>query len=110
MFEDARAVEDGAMLECDLAVVGAGAAGIALALEFVDSPLRVCLLEAGGLEIDGATRSSTGARTSACPISISRSAACANFGGTTTTGPATAFRSTTTRSKSGHGSPTAAGR
>jgi choline dehydrogenase-like flavoprotein len=37
-------------LRCDLCIAGAGAAGITLALQFVDSPLRVVVLEGGGLE------------------------------------------------------------
>ncbi len=42
-------LEDGAELEADLCIVGAGAAGIAIAREFAGSALRVLLLESGGL-------------------------------------------------------------
>lgn len=35
--------------EVDLCVIGAGAAGIAIAQAFIDTPVRVCLLESGGL-------------------------------------------------------------
>lgn len=37
---------------CDLCIVGAGPAGIALALEFADTPLKVALLESGGMRYD----------------------------------------------------------
>ena len=39
-------------LACDLCIVGAGAAGITLALRFVDTPLRVLVLEGGGLDYE----------------------------------------------------------
>jgi len=35
-------------VEADLCIIGAGAAGIAIAHSFIDSPVRVCLLESGG--------------------------------------------------------------
>jgi choline dehydrogenase-like flavoprotein len=47
---DARDVERDAALECDLCIVGAGAAGITLAREFVGTSTSVCLLESGGFD------------------------------------------------------------
>ncbi|MGH6899688.1 MAG: FAD-dependent oxidoreductase [Geminicoccaceae bacterium] len=47
---DARRIEAGAEIVADLCIVGGGAAGIALAREFVGGPLRIVLLESGGLE------------------------------------------------------------
>jgi len=38
-----------ARLDADICIVGAGAAGIAIARSFIGTPLRVCLLESGGL-------------------------------------------------------------
>jgi choline dehydrogenase-like flavoprotein len=52
MHTDARTLESGAVLEGDLCIVGAGAAGISMALEWVNSPLRVLLLEGGGFDPD----------------------------------------------------------
>jgi choline dehydrogenase-like flavoprotein len=40
----------------DICIVGAGAAGISLALQFERTPLRVCLLEAGGSSYDPLTQ------------------------------------------------------
>lgn len=48
-FVDARRLEKGAVIEADVCIVGAGAAGIALAVELADSPLSVAILESGGL-------------------------------------------------------------
>ena len=50
MHTDARTLENGAVIEGDLCIVGAGAAGISMALQFSNSPLRVLLLEGGGFE------------------------------------------------------------
>lgn len=52
MHTDARALESGTLLEGDLCVVGAGAAGISIALDWVGSGRRVLLLEAGGFSLD----------------------------------------------------------
>ena len=52
MINDAQEVEDGAILEFDLCIVGGGAAGIAIARRFIGGHHRVALLEAGGLEYD----------------------------------------------------------
>ena len=48
MILDARTLSDGQRLEADVCIVGAGAAGITLALELEGSGLDVLLLEAGG--------------------------------------------------------------
>jgi choline dehydrogenase-like flavoprotein len=47
---DSPAVD--ASRECDLCIVGAGAAGIAIALELVGSGRRVVVLESGGRDLD----------------------------------------------------------
>jgi choline dehydrogenase-like flavoprotein len=48
-FEDARRLDDGTTIAVDLCIVGAGAAGIALACACAGRPFRVLLLESGGL-------------------------------------------------------------
>jgi choline dehydrogenase-like flavoprotein len=48
MVVDARALGQGDVFETDVCVVGAGPAGITLALELARSGCRVCLLESGG--------------------------------------------------------------
>lgn len=55
MIDDLAGYGEAAQFEADLCVVGAGAAGIALARRFLGSPLRVILVESGGLEPDTET-------------------------------------------------------
>lgn len=52
MRRDAREIEDGTEIACDLAIAGAGAAGITLARALAGSNLRICVLESGGLEYE----------------------------------------------------------
>jgi choline dehydrogenase-like flavoprotein len=49
---DIGALGDPAVINVDICIVGAGAAGLTLARELVGSPARVCLLEGGGLKSD----------------------------------------------------------
>jgi choline dehydrogenase-like flavoprotein len=51
-FRDARTIESGAVLNADVCIAGAGAAGITLARALIASGVRVCLLEAGGLSVE----------------------------------------------------------
>jgi choline dehydrogenase-like flavoprotein len=53
---DARELSDGARVDTDLCIVGAGAAGIALAREWIGSRRSVVLLESGGFKPDPATQ------------------------------------------------------
>ena len=50
MFDSPSALNHGQLLECDVCIAGAGAAGITLALELDGSSLDVCLVEAGEFE------------------------------------------------------------
>ena len=52
MHTDARTLENGRLLEADLCIVGAGAAGISIAREWIGSARSVLLLEGGGFEYD----------------------------------------------------------
>lgn len=52
MFIDGRTLEDGHSIQCDVCIIGAGAAGIALAMELRNTSLDVCLVESGGLDKD----------------------------------------------------------
>jgi len=56
MFIDGRETEDKATIEADICIIGAGAAGITIAREFIGSSFKVCLLESGGLEFDEETQ------------------------------------------------------
>lgn len=53
---DALADDVPAVLDTDLCIVGAGAAGMTLAMELADAPMRILMLESGGMDIDGPTQ------------------------------------------------------
>jgi choline dehydrogenase-like flavoprotein len=57
MLDDLRRLEAGAVLETDVCVVGAGAAGIAIAHELLDTGIDVVVLESGGLRRSADTES-----------------------------------------------------
>jgi len=52
MHTDARYLDNDSLIEGDLCIVGAGAAGISMALEWMHSSAKVILLEGGGFEYD----------------------------------------------------------
>jgi len=56
MFIDALSVPTGTVIETEVCIVGAGAAGIGLAREFTNSNFRVVLLESGGTELETVTQ------------------------------------------------------
>ncbi len=56
MIYDALQLPDGTVFETDVCIIGAGAAGIAIAVELADSPVKVLLLESGGFEEEDASR------------------------------------------------------
>jgi choline dehydrogenase-like flavoprotein len=83
-IRSASRLREGERVEADVCVVGAGAAGIALALGFEKSPLSVCLIESGSFrhredsdalnELDNVGR----------PLNVSWKIRNRAFGGTTT--------------------------
>ncbi len=52
MHIDARKLGNNALIEGDICIVGAGAAGISMAMEWKNSPYKIILLEGGGFEYD----------------------------------------------------------
>jgi len=52
MFTDFRESAAPHQFDCDLCIVGAGAAGITMALRLANSRLRVCVIESGGFDFD----------------------------------------------------------
>src|SRR4051794_20755575 len=56
MLRDARELDDGHVLECDLGIIGAGAVGITVARALAGGNARVYLFESGGLEFEQATQ------------------------------------------------------
>lgn len=56
MFIDGRQVPDGTTIDTDLAIIGAGAAGITIARELIGSDISITLIESGGLDFEPETQ------------------------------------------------------
>lgn len=52
MHIDARNLPNNSIIDGDVCIVGAGAAGISIALDWMNTPYKVILLESGGFEYD----------------------------------------------------------
>jgi flavin-dependent dehydrogenase len=48
MFLDARTISEDDVLAADVCIVGAGVAGLTLAMEFKQAKFRTCIVESGG--------------------------------------------------------------
>ena len=83
MPRDARRDPPSGLLEADLCIVGAGAAGITLARALAGSPWRVLLLEAGGFEFDEADHALLAGELGGVPTFPLESSRLRLFGGTT---------------------------
>ena len=53
---DANDIPRNSTQGCDVCILGAGPAGISLAIELIGSGLDVCLLESGGFDADQRTQ------------------------------------------------------
>jgi len=56
MIIDARTIENEKVFDCDICIVGAGAAGITIARELSSSKLNIILLESGGMHKERKTQ------------------------------------------------------
>lgn len=83
MLEDARRLDAARPLECDVCIVGAGPAGIAVALELAAAGRSVCLLEAGGLGHESRSQALLAGETAGDPYPPLVETRCARFGGAT---------------------------
>ena len=52
MHIDTRNLKDQTLIEGDVCIIGAGAAGISIAMDWIDTQYKVILLESGGFEFD----------------------------------------------------------
>src|SRR5688572_14023306 len=84
MFSDARALSEGEVLETDICIVGAGAAGISLAKEFAGGLLRVLILEGGGKKFSQRHQQLNIAENTGRPYFSHEVTRRRQFGGTTT--------------------------
>jgi choline dehydrogenase-like flavoprotein len=83
MHADARLLENDTLIEGDICIVGAGAAGISMALEWSNGPNKVILLEGGGFEYDPKIQDLYAGKTTGQPYYPLMSSRLHYFGGTT---------------------------
>lgn len=83
MHVDARNLPNQSVIEGDLCIIGAGAAGISLALEWINTPYKVILLEGGGFEYDDNVQDLYAGKTTGQRYYPLKSARLHYFGGTT---------------------------
>ncbi len=83
MYIDARELDQGQHIEADICIIGAGAAGITIAREFIGTSTTVALLESGGFDIDEKTQSLYDGKNTGHPSFNLRRNRLRFFGGTT---------------------------
>jgi choline dehydrogenase-like flavoprotein len=83
MHTDARKLENNSLIEGDICIVGAGAAGISIAMEFANTPHKVILLEGGGFKYEDRMQELYAGTTSGQRYFPLRSIRLHYFGGTT---------------------------
>jgi choline dehydrogenase-like flavoprotein len=83
MILDARSIPSGTTIETEVCIVGAGAAGITLAREFIGVPFRVVLLESGGMDFDMPTQELYEGESIGGPLIPLTASRLRYFGGTT---------------------------
>jgi choline dehydrogenase-like flavoprotein len=83
MHIDARTIDDQSVIEGDICIIGAGAAGISIAMEWNNSAYKVILLEGGGFEYDDAVQELYKGEMTGLPYFPTKSSRLHMFGGTT---------------------------
>ncbi|TAG95426.1 MAG: GMC family oxidoreductase [Oscillatoriales cyanobacterium] len=80
---DARTLDNNTLIQGDLCIIGAGAAGISIACELLGTPYKVILLESGGFEYDDETQSLYEGKNIGLPYFALNQSRLRFFGGTT---------------------------
>jgi len=83
MHIDARELRDHSLIEGDVCIIGAGAAGISIALDWINTKQKVILLEGGGFEYDEKVQQLYDGKTTGQRYYPLQSARLHYFGGTT---------------------------
>lgn len=83
MHRDARKLENNSVIEGDICIVGAGTAGISIALDWLGTNKKVILLEGGGFEYDNDVQDLYAGTTSGQKYYPLKSTRLHYFGGTT---------------------------
>lgn len=83
MHIDARNLDNNTLIEGDICIIGAGAAGISMALEWINTPYKVILLEGGGFKYEAQMQDLYKGKTTGQRYYPLESARLHYFGGTT---------------------------
>lgn len=83
MHIDARQIDNNSVIEGDICIVGTGAAGLSIALEWIGTPYKVILLEGGGLEYDDQVQELYNGKLTGQPYYPMKSSRLHYFGGST---------------------------
>ena len=83
MHTDARELPANTIIEGDLCIIGAGAAGISIAMDWIGTPYKVILLEGGGFDYDDRVQELYEGKTTGQHYYPLKSARLHYFGGTT---------------------------
>ena len=83
MHKDARELDNNSIFQGDICIVGAGAAGVSMALDWLNTGYKVILLEGGGFEYDPQIQDLYGGKTTGQKYFPLQSARLHYFGGTT---------------------------
>ena len=82
MHVDARKLDNDALIEGDICIIGAGPVGISIALDLMDTGYKVILLEGGGFEYDDKVQELYAGKTTGQQYYPLKSARLHYFGGT----------------------------
>jgi choline dehydrogenase-like flavoprotein len=83
MHNDARVLPNNSLIEGDICIIGSGAAGISIAMDWINTPYKVILLEGGGFEYDDKIQELYAGKTTGQRYYPLKSARLHYFGGTT---------------------------
>ena len=83
MHKDARVLPNNSLIEGDICIIGSGAAGLSMAMDWMNTPYKVILLEGGGFEYDDKIQDLYAGKTTGQRYYPLKSARLHYFGGTT---------------------------
>lgn len=83
MYTDTRHLENDSLIQGDVCIIGAGAAGVSIALDWMNSAYKVVLLESGGFEYDDKVQDLNAGKTTGQKYFPLKASRLRSFGGTT---------------------------